>query len=97
MIKHIVCWKVDKPELSKKYCDDAVELLQQMREQIAGLIALEVNPDESRIDSSADIVLYSEFENKDALEHYNQHPLHLDFKDYLGPYIVERRMADYEI
>ena len=97
MIKHIVSWKVDKPELSKKYCDDAVNLLQKMREKITGLITLEVNPDESRIDSSADIVLYSEFKDWDALSHYNQHPLHLKFKDYLGPYIVERRMADYEI
>ena len=97
MIKHIVCWKVDKPELSKKYCGDAAELLQQMREQISGLISLEVNADFSRIDSSADVVLYSEFESWDALNYYNQHPLHLEFKDYLGPYIVERRMADYEI
>ena len=97
MIKHIVCWKVDKPELSKKYCGDAAELLQQMREQISGLISLEVNADFSRIDSSADVVLYSEFGSWDALNYYNQHPLHLEFKDYLGPYIVERRMADYEI
>ncbi len=97
MIKHIVCWKVDKPELSKQYCDDAATLLQQMREQIEGLNVLEVNADSSRIDSSSDIVLYSEFEDWNALEHYNQHPLHLEFKDYLGPYIVERRMADYEI
>ena len=97
MIKHIVSWKVDKPELSKKYCADAADLLQQMREQIEGLITLELNADESRIASSADIVLYSEFENWDALAHYNQHPIHLQFKDYLGPYIVERRMADYEI
>ena len=89
MIKHIVCWKVDKPELSKKYCGDAAELLQQMREQISGLISLEVNADFSRIDSSADVVLYSEFESWDALNYYNQHPLHLEFKDYLGPYIVE--------
>jgi quinol monooxygenase YgiN len=97
MIKHIVSWKVDKPDMSKKYCDDTAELLQQMREQITGLLSLEVNADVSRIVSSADIILYSEFENWDALNHYNQHPLHLKFKDYLGPYIVERRMADYEI
>ncbi|PCJ39286.1 MAG: stress responsive protein [SAR86 cluster bacterium] len=97
MIKHIVCWKVDKPSLSKQYCENAAALLQQMREQITGLITLEVNADTSRADKSADIVLYSEFENWDALAHYNQHPLHLDFKDYLGPYVTERRMADYEI
>jgi quinol monooxygenase YgiN len=96
MIKHIVCWKVDKPDLSQKYCDDASELLQQMREHITGLINLEVSADESRTDSSADIALYSEFESWDALAHYNQHPLHLEFKAYLGPYIVERRMVDYE-
>ncbi len=97
MIKHIVSWKVDNLNLRKKYCDDAAELLQQMREHISGLITLEVNADESRIDSSSDIVLYSEFESWDALTHYNQHPLHLEFKEYLGPFIVERRMADYEI
>lgn len=97
MIKHIVCWKVDKAELSQQYCDGAAELLQQMREKITGLITLEINVDESRIDSSADLVLYSEFESWDALSHYNDHPLHLDLKAYLGPFIVERTMADYEI
>jgi len=97
MIKHIVCWKVDNPKMSKKYCDDAAELLQRMRENISGLISLEVSADESCTDSSADIALYSEFEDWNALAHYNQHPLHLEFKEYLGPYIVERRMVDYEI
>lgn len=97
MIKHIVCWKVDDAALSHKYCEDAADLLQQMREQIAGLIHLELAADQSRTEMSADLVLYSEFESWEALSHYDQHPLHQAFKDYLGPHRTERRVADYEI
>tara|TARA_R110000772_G_scaffold26400_4_gene68115 strand:- start:2305 stop:2598 length:294 start_codon:yes stop_codon:yes gene_type:complete len=97
MIKHIVCWKVDNAALSLQYCDGAAELLEQMRKQITGLIHLELAADQSRTDMSADLVLYSEFESWDALAHYDQHPLHQKFKDYLGPHRTERRVADYEV
>lgn len=97
MIKHIVCWRVDDPALSQQYCDGAAELLQHMREEIAGLLTLELAVDKSRTDMSADLVLYSEFESWEALAHYDQHPLHQQFKDYLGPHRTERRVADYEV
>lgn len=97
MIKHIVCWKVDDASLCSKYCEDAADLLDQIRQQITGLIHLELAVDQSRTEASADLVLYSEFESWDALKHYDQHPLHQEFKDYLGPHRKERRVADYEV
>ncbi len=97
MIKHIVCWRVDDPALSQQYCEGAAALLQRMREEISGLLTLELAVDQSRTDMSADLVLYSEFESWEALAHYDQHPLHQQFKDYLGPHRTERRVADYEV
>ncbi len=97
MIKHIVCWRVDDPSQCQKYCDGAAELLQQMRQEIEGLLHLELAVDQSRSDTSSDLVLYSEFSSWEALSYYDQHPLHQQFKDYLGPYRTERRAADYEV
>ncbi|MAY02783.1 MAG: stress responsive protein [Gammaproteobacteria bacterium] len=97
MIKHIVCWRVDDPNMSQQYCDGAAELLEQMRKEINGLLLLELAVDKSRTDMSSDLVLYSEFASWEALEHYDQHPLHQQFKDYLGPHRTERRVADYEV
>lgn len=97
MIKHIVCWRVDDAAKSQEYCDGAANLLQAMRDQIKGLKHLELGVDKSRTEMSSDIVLYSEFESWEALAHYDQHPLHQEFKDYLGPLRTERRVADYEI
>ena len=97
MIKHIVCWKVYDATLCSKYCEEMADLLKKMREQITGLIHLELAVDQSRTEASADLVLYSEFESWDALKHYDQHVLHQEFKDYLGPHRTERRVADYEV
>lgn len=97
MIKHIVSWRVDDPSKSQEYCDGSAEILQRMRTEISGLIHLELAVDKSRTDMSVDMILYSEFESWEALAHYDQHPLHQQFKDYLGPHRTERRVADYEV
>jgi hypothetical protein len=41
-------------------------------------------------------VLYSEFEDWQALKVYEAHPLHDQFKRLVGPLRSERRVVDYE-
>ena len=97
MIKHIVCWRVDDAPKTQEYCDGADAILKEMREEIQGMLHIELGVDKSRTDMSSDLVLYSEFESWDALAHYDKHPVHQKLKDYLGPLRTERRVADYEI
>lgn len=99
MVKHIVMWRL---------CDEAhgnsaqvnarlmKEKLETLSGRIPGLLSIEVGLDFSCTDSSADVVLYSEFANKAALETYQSHPEHEALKPFIGGATRERRLVDYE-
>ena len=100
MVKHIVLWKLKEHAQgkSKQENADAIKtMIENLNGKIPGLIKLEVGLDFSASESSADIVLYSEFENRKALENYQTHPLHEEVKPYVLEARSERRVADYEI
>ena len=44
-----------------------------------------------------DYALYSEFESRQALEQYAEHPLHLEAKDKFFHFLDSRVAADYEV
>ncbi len=95
MVKHIVIWKL--PEENKK--ENALflkEKLEALNGQIPGMIKLELGVDFSKMDISGDIVLYSEFETKEALDAYQVNPLHKEAAKYVRELAVERRIVDYE-
>ncbi len=96
MYKHIVFWKIKEPSRAREFALGAQEKLEQMRRNIDGLLHIELFADESATDMSADLALYSEFSSKAAYKAYDAHPLHLEFKAYLGPHRTERRVVDYE-
>jgi hypothetical protein len=45
---------------------------------------------------SADLVLYSELESKEALDYYANHPLHKAVMPFIAEARSERRVVDYE-
>ncbi|MNP71052.1 Stress responsive A/B Barrel Domain protein [compost metagenome] len=51
--------------------------------------------DFSRIDYACDVVLYSEFDSREALEAYASHPEHLRVKGELGSSRIARHQVDY--
>jgi len=71
------------------------EKLEALNGQIPGLLKLEVGFDFSKSDMSADLVLYSEFESKEALQGYQDHPLHKEVQAFVKEARTERRVADY--
>jgi heme-degrading monooxygenase HmoA len=71
------------------------EKLEALNGQIPGLLKLEVGLDFSKSDMSADLVLYSEFESKEALQGYQDHPLHKAVQAFVKEARTERRVADY--
>lgn len=100
MVKHIVLWKLKEHAHGKSKRENAEtikSMLENLNGKIPGMISIEVGFDFSCSDGSADIVLYSEFENRKALEGYQTHPLHEEVKPYVLEARSERRVVDYEL
>ncbi len=93
MVKHIVIYTlkegVDKPA--------AVELIRSVLEPLVGVIPglkhLEVR---AAYQGGMDYALYSEFESREALAAYAEHPAHLEAKTHFWEMLDSRVCADYD-
>ena len=100
MIKHIVLWKLkDFAEGATKQ-QNALKIktmLEDMRGKIPGMLKLEVGLNFETSDTASDISLYTEFESRETLNQYQDHPVHLKVKDFIPLVRTERRVIDYEV
>jgi hypothetical protein len=99
MIKHIVMWKV-----AGQTREERAESIRKVRSAfdgivgvIPGLLSVEIGEDVSGIDYACDVVLYSEFESKAALENYSTHTEHLRIKEALVGVRTDRYQVDYVV
>ena len=94
MVKHIVAYTfqegVDKDTSIKLITD----LLEPLVGKIPGLLAMEIR---ACFQGGMDYCLYSEFESRQALADYAEHPLHLAAKDQFFHLLASRVAADYEV
>jgi len=100
MIKHIVFWRLNESAYGNDKLTNASilkEKLLAMKDKVDGLLRVEVGFDFSNEKDSCDVVLYSKFENKEALHQYQIHPDHEVIKEWLSEVRYERRVVDYEI
>jgi len=100
MIKHIVFWRLNESFYGNNKQANAQMLkdkLLAMQGKVNGLLKIEVGFDFSNEKDSCDVVLYSEFENKEALRQYQIHPDHEEIKKWISEVRYERRVVDYEI
>jgi Stress responsive A/B Barrel Domain len=99
MIKHIVMWTL-KESITGQARTDALQRIKDSFEalpgRIPGLLAIEIGFDFSQTPESADLILYSEFESRAALEGYAGHPLHTALMPLVRDIRVDRRVGDYE-
>lgn len=97
MIKHIVMWRLDQAAGDKTANALRLKhLLEGLNGRIPGLLRLEVGIDFSREGESSDVVLYSEFESRQALDAYQVHPAHAEVVPFVKSVRAERRVVDYE-
>lgn len=100
MIKHIVMWKLkDQAEQASKQ-ENALRmkaLLEMCAGLTEGLIRLEVGIDIGADSGPWDVVLYSEFADRAALEAYQRHPVHMAAKPFIGTVREQRAAVDYEV
>ncbi len=100
MVKHIVMWRLhdDVDGISKS--ENAVAIkkaLEDLQGKIPGLLHIEVGIDFCNTDQSADVVLYSELESREALASYQAHPLHQAVVPLVKNAACERIVVDYEL
>jgi len=80
MIKHIVMWELR----NKADAEIIKDNLEALAGKIPGLLSVEVGIDFSDSEQSADVVLYSELESREALAAYQSHPDHAGHAVYGG-------------
>ena len=94
MVKHIVAYTfkdgVDKDASVKLIAG----LLEPLVGKIPGLVAMEIR---TCFQGGMDYCLYSEFESRQALADYAEHPLHLEAKEQFFHLLSSRVAADYEV
>jgi len=94
MVKHIVLYTlkegVNKPQ--------AIEIIRSVLEPLVGVIPglkhLEIR---AAYQGGMDCALYSEFESREALANYAQHPAHLEAKTHFWEFLDQRFCADYDL
>jgi len=99
MIKHIVMWKLkdfaegaDKAGNAKKM----KEKLDACANLVPGTLKFEVVLAQPGLEATYDVVLYSEFADKAALDAYADHPDHVALKPFIGAVREARQCMDYE-
>ena len=94
MVRHIVVYTlkegVNKPE--------AIEIIRSQLEPLVGVIpGLKHMEIRATVQGNTDYALYSEFESKEALVQYKDHPAHLAAKKHFHHFLNTRVAADYEV
>ena len=93
MVKHIVMYTLKEGVDKSAAVEKIASLLEPLVGQIEGLQWMEIN---GTFQGGMDYVLYSEFESREALLAYAEHPLHLAAKDQFFDLIATRVAGDYE-
>lgn len=96
MLKHVVMWKL-KPENRAANAQQMKQMLEAMAGKVSGLRSIEVGVNGIPGAGTCDVVLYSVFDDKQALNEYNEHPDHLAIKDFVKNIRETRYQVDYEV
>ena len=98
MVKHIVMWKLKDFAEGADKAANALKMKQKLEScahLVPGTLAFEVKLPEPGLEATYDIVLYSEFDSKESLDAYADHPLHAAIKPFIGAVRAERQCMDY--
>jgi len=93
MVKHIVLYTL-KEGVNK---EEAVKIIKDQLEHLVGVIPGLTHMEIRQAYQGVDYALYSEFESRDALAAYANHPAHLAAKDHFWDFLDTRVVADYDL
>ncbi len=100
MVKHIVFWKLkDEANGNNKVANAQLikEKLEDLNGKIEGLVKVEVGINFLDSPANYDVAVYSEVASKEALDFYQNHPLHQAVLPFVREVVSGRIAVDYEI
>ena len=93
MIKHMVFWKL-KDENKKENMQKIKTMLEGLSGKIDGLLNAQVGFNFAG--EEFDLALSSDFKDKESLEAYQTHPLHVAVREFITEVRTARAVVDYE-
>jgi quinol monooxygenase YgiN len=96
MIKHVVVWRLRAEPSVRANAERVKLLLEGMRGRIPGLLRIEVGINDFVDANASDVLLYTEFADREALQGYQSHPVHEAVKPAIRELTLERRVVDYD-
>lgn len=100
MIRHVVIWRFQRQPATGDWHSNLIKakaLLDGMQGRLPGVLRLETGINQEESEEGADLLLLMDFQNRDALDMYRNHPVHLEVIAFLRQVRSERRVIDYEI
>lgn len=100
MIKHIVMWTLKNEAEGADKAANALKIkkmLEALASRIDFLKHIEVSGDIFDSVPGCDVILYTEFENREDLDAYQIHPLHLKCVEFIKKVVTSRSAVDYII
>ena len=88
MLTHIVCWKY-KEGTTEEQRAHHIERLRALPDVIPNIVSYKVGGDVLHLERSFDTGLVAEYPNREALDHYANHPAHQEVVA-LGKQIAEK-------
>ncbi|NFM46603.1 Dabb family protein [Clostridium botulinum] len=99
MIKHIVMWKLKEFAEGKSKLENANIIkinLEDLKHRIDEVKLIEVGVNINNSQQAYDVVLYSEFENLEDLNSYQNHPDHVKVGEFINKVKEDKIVTDYE-
>jgi hypothetical protein len=100
MLKHIVMWKLKEQAEGADKATNARKmkaLLDSCIDLVPGMLKFEAVLAQPGLEATYDVLLYSEFASKAALDAYQEHPDHVAIKPFIGAIREGRQCMDYEV
>ncbi len=100
MVRHIVMWTLKEEVDGVAAKDNAAkmkEMLEALSGRINGLKHIEVSYDIVAAEPECHVVLCSEHDDVDALNHYQEHPEHQACVAFVKSVAASRKALDYQI
>jgi quinol monooxygenase YgiN len=93
MIRHVVMWELHDPAHAESFRD----ALLPCAGLVEGMRGYEVAVRSAALPASVHVCLIATFDDADALQRYQQHPLHKAISERIGPLRKARHLLDYEL
>ena len=100
MIKHIVLWTLKDHAEGADRATNALKmksLLDACANLVPGMLKFETTLAQPGLEATCDVLLYSEFIDRQALDAYQEHPNHVAIKPFIGAVREARQCIDYAV